>query len=50
MKENLLLLKDLLEFKKKCFKHMTAINQNISFDALNDIVDKYNNAVHKLLK
>ena len=29
---------------------MTAINQNISFDALNDIVDKYNNAVHKLLK
>ena len=50
MKENLLLLKDLLELKKKCFKHMTAINQNISFDALNDIVDKYNNAVHKLLK
>ena len=29
---------------------MTAINQNIYFDVLNDIVDKYNNTVHKIFK
>ena len=36
--------------KNKSFKHMTAINQNIYFDVLNDIVDKYNNTFIKLLK
>ena len=29
---------------------MTAINQNIYFDVLDDIVDKYNNTVHKTIK
>ena len=29
---------------------MTAISKNVYFDVLNDIVDKYNNAYHKLLK
>ena len=29
---------------------MTAIQQNIYFDVLNDIVDKYNNTVHKTIK
>ena len=29
---------------------MAAINQNIYFDVLNDIVDKYNNTVHKTIK
>ena len=29
---------------------MTAIQQNIYFDFLNDIVDKYNNTVHKTIK
>ena len=37
MKENLLFLKELLE-------------QNIYFDVLDDIVDKYNNTVHKTIK
>ena len=36
--------------KNKIFKHMTAINQNIYFDLLDDIVDKYNNTVHKTIK
>ena len=46
MKENLLLLKDLLELLKK-IKHIIAIQQNIYCDVLDDIVDKYNNIVHK---
>ena len=29
---------------------MTAISKNIYFDALDDIVDKYNNTVHKTIK
>ena len=33
--------------KNKTFKHMTAISKNVYFDVLNDIVDKYNNTVHK---
>ena len=36
--------------KNKFSKHMTAIHQNIYFDVLNDIVDKYNNIVHKTIK
>ena len=36
--------------KKKIFKHMTAISKNIYFDVLDDIVDKYNNTVHKTIK
>ena len=29
---------------------MTAISKNVYFDALHDIVDKYNNTVHKTIK
>ena len=36
--------------KNKVFKHMTAISKNVYFDVLDDFVNKYNNAVHKLLK
>ena len=36
--------------KNKTFKHMTAISKNISFDALDDIVNKYNNTVHRAIK
>ena len=36
--------------KNKIFKHMTAIQQNIYFDVSDDIVDKYNNTVHKTIK
>ena len=47
MKENLLLLKDLLEhLKNKIFKQMTAVSKNVYFDVLDDIVNKYSNTVH----
>ena len=36
--------------KDKIFKHMTAISKNIYFDALDDIVNKYNNTVHRTIK
>ena len=36
--------------KNKIFKHMTAISKNIYFDVLDDIVDKYNNTVHRTIK
>ena len=36
--------------KNKIFKHMTAISQNIYFHALDNIVDKYNNTVHRTIK
>ena len=36
--------------KNKIFKHMTAISENALFDALDDIVDKYNNIVHRAIK
>ena len=29
------------------FKHMTAVSKNIYFDGLDDIVNKYNNTVHR---
>ena len=36
--------------KNKIFKPMTAISENIYFDALDDIVNKYNNTVHRTKK
>ena len=36
--------------KNKFFKHMTAIQQSIYFDVLDDVVDKYNNTVHRTIK
>ena len=36
--------------KKKIFKHMTAISKNVYFDVLDDIVNKYNNKVHRTIK
>ena len=36
--------------KNKIFKHMAAISKNIYFDVLDDIVNKYNNTVHKTIK
>ena len=35
--------------KNKIFKHMTAISKNVYVDVLNDIVNKYNNTVHKTI-
>ena len=37
--------------KNKIFKHMTAISKNFYFDdVLDNIVDKYNNTVHRTIK
>ena len=35
--------------KNKVFKHMTAISKNVYFDALDYIVNKYNNAVQRII-
>ena len=36
--------------KNKIFKPMTAISKIVYFDVLNDILDKYNNTVHRTIK
>ena len=36
--------------KNKLFKHMTAVSKNVSFDVLDNIVNKYNNFVHRSIK
>ena len=36
--------------KNKIFEHMTTISKNVYVDVLDDIVNKYNNAVHKTIK
>ena len=36
--------------KNKIYKHMTTISKNVSFDVLDDIVNKYNNTYHKTIK
>ena len=36
--------------KNKIYKHMTAISKNVYFDVLDDIVDKYNNTYHRIIK
>ena len=36
--------------KSMIFKHMTAISKNVYIDMLDDIVNKYNNTVHRSIK
>ena len=36
--------------KTKIYKHMTAVSKIVYFDVLNDIVDKYHNTYHKIIK
>ena len=36
--------------KNKIFKHMTVISKNVYFDVLDDIVNEYNNTVHRTIK
>ena len=36
--------------KKKIFKHMTAISKNVYFNVLDDVVNKYNNALYRTIK
>ena len=46
MKENLLLLKDLLEL----YKYMISISKNLYIDKLDDIVGEYNNTYNRTIK
>ena len=36
--------------KHKIFKQMTAVSKNVYFDVLDDIVNKYNNTVHRSIE
>ena len=36
--------------KNKIYKHMTAISKNVYVDLLDDIVNKYNDKVHRTIK
>ena len=36
--------------KSKLFKHMTAIGKNVYYDVLDDVVKKYNNTKHSIIK
>ena len=36
--------------KNKIFKHMRTTSKNVYFDVLDDIVNKYNNTVHRTIK
>ena len=50
MKENLLLLKDLLGHLKNNYKYMTSISKNVYIDKLDDIVNECNNTYHRTIK
>ena len=51
MKENLLLLKDSLEFLKiKIYKYMALASKNVHIDKLYHIVNKYNNTYHSTIE
>ena len=36
--------------KNKIFKHMAAVSKSVYFDVLDDILNKYNNTVHRAIK
>ena len=36
--------------KNKIFKHMTTISKNVYIDSLNDIVNRYNNTIHRSIE
>ena len=36
--------------KNKIFKHMKAISKNVYVDVLDDIVNQYNNTIHRTIK
>ena len=50
MKENLLLLKDLLEPWKKTYTYISSVSKNVYIDKLDDIVNKYNNTYLRTIK
>ena len=40
----------IITLRNKIFKHMAAVSKNVYFDVLDDIVNKYNNTVHRTIK
>ena len=36
--------------KSKIFKHMTAVSKNVYYNVFDNIVNKYNNTVHRSIK
>ena len=36
--------------ENKIFKHMAAVSKNVYFNVLDDIVNKYNNSLHRTIK
>ena len=38
------------KLKNKISGHMPAVSKNVYFDVLDDIVNKYNNTVHRTIK
>ena len=36
--------------KNKIYKHMTTISKNVYIGVLNDIINKYNNTIHRTIK
>ena len=40
----------IITLKNKIFKHMIVISKIVYFDVLHDIIDKYNNTVHRTIK
>ena len=36
--------------KNRIFKHMTAVSRKVYFDVSDDIVNQYNNTVHRTIK
>ena len=50
MKENVLLLRDLLEHWRTRFLNIWQLFQNTYFDVLDNIVNKHNNTVHETIK
>ena len=40
----------IINLKNKIYKHMTAVLKNVYFDVLDDIVNKYNNTIHRIIK
>ena len=52
MKENLSLLKDLLQLriKIKIYKHMPVVSKNVYVDELGNIDNRYNNTYHRTIR
>ena len=50
MKENLLLLKELLQLYIKIYNHIKIVSKNVDFYVLDDIVDEYDNIKHTTIK